>query len=34
MPEIRRLVAMEEARGKGVTSDLENFSLPETGNSN
>jgi adenylate kinase family enzyme len=39
MPEIRRLVDMEEARGKRVTrlvsvSDLENFSLPETGNAN
>jgi adenylate kinase family enzyme len=38
MPEIRRLVALEEARGKSVwrlasVSDLENFSLPDPGNS-
>jgi adenylate kinase family enzyme len=39
MPEFRRLVAMEEERGKhvfrlGSVSDLQNFSLPEPGNSN
>ena len=39
MPEIRRLVAVEEARGKHVSrlssvSDLENFGLPEPANSN
>jgi adenylate kinase family enzyme len=39
MPEVRRLVAVEEARGKRVSrlasvSDLENFGLPEPGNSN
>ena len=39
MPEIRRLVAVEEGRGKGVfrlasVTDLRTFSLPESGNSN
>lgn len=39
MPEIRRLVAKEERRGKRVhriasVSDLQNFGLPELGNSN
>jgi hypothetical protein len=39
MPEIRRLVAAEEQQGKRVArlasvADLENFSLPESGNSN
>jgi hypothetical protein len=37
MPEIRRLVAAEEARGKRVSrlaavSELEKFDLPERGN--
>jgi adenylate kinase family enzyme len=39
MPEVRSLVAVEEERGKHVSrlasvSDLENFGLPESGNSN
>jgi adenylate kinase family enzyme len=39
MPEIRRLVAVEEERGKRVfrlasVSELDNFGLPEAGNSN
>jgi adenylate kinase family enzyme len=39
MPEIRRLAAVEAERGKRVSrltslSDLENFGLPEPGNSN
>jgi hypothetical protein len=39
MPQIRSLVALEEQRGKRVfrlasVSDLDNFGLPEPGNSN
>jgi adenylate kinase family enzyme len=39
MPEIRKLVAMEEVRGKRVfrlasVPELDNFSLPDPGNSN